>query len=246
MLKVANRIPTADCGDTGLVNNVGEFNRYTFRIWNKDVWPVEYEISDVALEQIQILRHITDLGDWMAVCDSEPISTERFMNLYGVKQNDEPEEGDGDDVDTWQEEEEFLKELCNVSREVMRRTQPLLARPNPFLCRQVISGAHGLRLSKPLCCVRKETVFSQSDLSSAVKLIVSVVVRCVAAGADFIKAFHKGLMCIGNYLRPVCCGRVKRNTDYDSAQLMEYDWPTKYVQWTRIGGVSPRTHQFGR
>ena len=110
----------------------------------------------------------------------------------------------------------------------------------------MIYGAHGLRLSKLLCCVSNETSFSHSDLSSAVKSIVNAVVLCVAAGADFIRAFHKGLMCIGNYLHPVCCGRVKRNTDYDSAQLMEYDWPTKYVQWTRIGGVSPRTHQFGR
>ena len=132
MLKVANRVPIADCGDAGLVNNVGEFNCCTFRICNTDVWPVEYEIGDVALEQIQILRHITYLGDWMAACDSEPISTERFMNLYGVKQHDEPEEGEGDDVDTWREEEEFLEELCNVSRELTRRTQPLLARSSPF------------------------------------------------------------------------------------------------------------------
>ena len=53
------------------------------------------------------------------------------MNLYGVTHNVEPEEDSGDDVDTWQEEEEFLKERGYVLENCTKRAQPLLVRSEP-------------------------------------------------------------------------------------------------------------------
>ena len=154
MLNAATRVPAVDYGDAGLVSNIGEFDRNKFKIWNRKIWPVEYEIADVSLEQIQINRHITYLDDWFAVSDADPISVERFMNIYGVKDANEAEGGEDEDVDTWEEEEDFLKDTCFDLGSVKAHCGPRFVHPD-FSLREFSIRRKCLRSAKPRCSVEK-------------------------------------------------------------------------------------------